>query len=1008
MKNNQYSDLLLDQSNDLIWVVDYNLFLVYANKAYLNLIKEVTGVEKDLNTPVLVEGFGEGFVEKWKSYYQRALSGEYLDIEEDFYNPKTKEIQYGHISVFPLRDENGEIQTVACRSTDITLVIKQKNHASRLMDASMDVFCTIDEAGKFVFVSAVSADHWGYYPEELIGKPYRDLILEEDLEKSDLLAGEIMSGREFKSFPNRFRKKNGDVAYNLWSARWDNKTKLMYCVARDSKDKIEEEHRLRLLERVLNSTSDAILITDAQPLGEPGPKIIYVNEAFKKMSGYTAEEVIGRNPRLLQGPDSNYEELKELGEKMRRWEPSEITVLNYTKTGVPFWVHFVVSPVADEKGWFTHWISVQRDVTELKKQEAEKELLIQINLSFKEEELISAANRLCENLYAFGKFDLIELWCPNMEQTQLKLIGHRTQNQDFYEFDPSETSFQKSEGLPGQVWEKGKEIIWDVTEINKYFINEKAASRLGLQVLRGMPLTFNDELVGVLLIGTRKNSDYLNQFSTVLSRLEKSIGSEINRKKLENELRNVFDAVPEIICITDFDGRFLKINNAGCVLLGHTKDEVLFHSLDEFTLKEDRGKFQQIIKDMIKEPSVFAFENRFLSKDGQIIWLNWNCNPALEVGLVYASAKNITAEVQLRELNNQAGSLSKIGFWKLNLETNAVFWSEIVHQLHETNPDSFFPHLESAIDFYREDFRPLVMKSLDECITTGVGFEYEAVIVTKKLKERWVRAMGKVETVNGIAKRMIGSIQDITDRKESELNLRKYADELLISNKGLEQFSYIISHNLRAPVANILGLAQILDHSDPEMHDILVNDLVTNANRLDEVIRDLNSILKAKSVLSELREKVSLKALLGAIQQSVQNVIEQESLSIDLSGIQVDEFYSLKSYMHSIFMNLVTNTIKYRRTDIVSRVEVTSREETGKLIITYKDNGRGIDMTKNGVNVFGLYKRFHPDIEGKGMGLYLVKTQTEILGGKVSVESEVDRGVKFTFELPYRNFPHDA
>jgi PAS domain S-box-containing protein len=262
MKKNQYSDLLLDQSNDLIWVVDYNLFLVYANKAYLNLIKEVTGVEKDLNTPVLVEGFEEGFIEKWKSYYQRALSGEYLDIEEDFYNPKTKEIQYGHISVFPLRGENGEIQTVACRSTDITLVIKQKNHASRLMDASLDVFCTIDEAGKFVFVSAVSVDHWGYYPEELIGKPYRDLIIEEDLEKSDLLAGEIMSGIEFKSFPNRFRKKNGDVAYNLWSARWDNKSKLMYCVARDLKDKIEEEHRLRLLERVLNSTSDAILITD--------------------------------------------------------------------------------------------------------------------------------------------------------------------------------------------------------------------------------------------------------------------------------------------------------------------------------------------------------------------------------------------------------------------------------------------------------------------------------------------------------------------------------------------------------------------------------------------------------------------------------------------------------------------------------------------------------------------------------------------------------------------------
>jgi PAS domain S-box-containing protein len=130
----------------------------------------------------------------------------------------------------------------------------------------------------------------------------------------------------------------------------------MYCVARDAKDKIEEEQRLKLHEKVINSTSDSILITEAEPQDEPGPRIVYVNEAFTKMTGYSAEEVMGKNPRFLQGPDSDYEELRKLGEKMRRWEPSEITVLNYTKTGEPFWVNFAVSPVADEKGWYTHWI----------------------------------------------------------------------------------------------------------------------------------------------------------------------------------------------------------------------------------------------------------------------------------------------------------------------------------------------------------------------------------------------------------------------------------------------------------------------------------------------------------------------------------------------------------------------------------------------------------------------------------------------------------------------------
>lgn len=651
MRKNQYSDLLLDQTKDLIWAVDGNLCLVYANKAYFNLMKQVTGEEKALDTPILVEGFGKGYIEKWNAYYQRALSGEFFEVEEHFYNPEIKERQYGHIAFSPIRDEHGEILSVACRSTAFTPVMKQKDHASQLMDASLDVFCTIDEAGKFVFVNAVSADHWGYQPEELIGKPYRDLIVEEDLEKTDVVAGEIMAGKEFKSFSNRFRKKNGDIAYNLWSARWDDEHKLMYCVARDEKEKIEEQ--------------------------------------------------------------------------------------------------------------------------------SEKELLSQISLSFNnEEELIPAANRLCENLYDFEKFDLIELWCPNMERTQIKLVGHSTHNQDFYDLEPSESSFQKGEGLQGKVWENRKQLLWDEKQINKHFVRKKGASLLGLQAILGVPMSFNDELVGVLLIGSRQKPDYLQENSPVLSRLENFVGSEINRKRLENSLRNVFDAIPEILCITDFEGRFLKINNAGCALLGYATDEVLFHSLNEFTLKEDRGKFEQEIKEITKGTSDFIFENRFLSKDGKVIWLSWNCNPAFEEGLVYASAKNITAEVQLRELNALAGSMAKIGSWEIDIEKNTVYWSKIVHQLHDTDADSFEPDLETGINFYREDFRALVQSSIENSITSGEGFDFEAVIITQKLRERWVRAIGKVEMVQGKATRIFGSFQDITDRKESELRLQAFADNL--------------------------------------------------------------------------------------------------------------------------------------------------------------------------------------------------------------------------------------
>ncbi|MBJ7428470.1 MAG: PAS domain-containing protein, partial [Bacteroidia bacterium] len=129
----------------------------------------------------------------------------------------------------------------------------------------------------------------------------------------------------------------------------------------------EREQHLKLLESVITNTTDSVLITEAEPFDMPGPRILYVNDAFTKMTGYTGEEVIGKTPRILQGPKSDRAELKRLSEAIRRWEPCEITTINYKKSGEEFWNNFSLTPVANEKGWFTHWIAIERDVTEVKK-----------------------------------------------------------------------------------------------------------------------------------------------------------------------------------------------------------------------------------------------------------------------------------------------------------------------------------------------------------------------------------------------------------------------------------------------------------------------------------------------------------------------------------------------------------------------------------------------------------------------------------------------------------------
>jgi two-component system CheB/CheR fusion protein len=138
----------------------------------------------------------------------------------------------------------------------------------------------------------------------------------------------------------------------------------------------EEEHRLKLLESVITNSTDSVLITEAEPFDRPGPRIIYVNQAFTKMTGYTAEEVIGDTPRILQGPKTSLHEIRKLRVAMEKWEACEIQVLNYKKNGEEFWNHFSIFPLANEKGWFTHWIAIEKDITKKKAEEDEKEKLI--------------------------------------------------------------------------------------------------------------------------------------------------------------------------------------------------------------------------------------------------------------------------------------------------------------------------------------------------------------------------------------------------------------------------------------------------------------------------------------------------------------------------------------------------------------------------------------------------------------------------------------------------------
>ncbi|MFB2923556.1 MULTISPECIES: PAS domain S-box protein [Aerosakkonema] len=135
-------------------------------------------------------------------------------------------------------------------------------------------------------------------------------------------------------------------------------------------DRKKREAQLRLLESVVISTNDAVVITEAEPIDEPSPRIVYVNPAFTRMTGYTLEEVLGKTPRILQGEETDRMALDRIRAALQNWQPVRVDLINYRKNGSQYWVEVSIVPVADEKGWYTNWVAVQRDITERKQAEA--------------------------------------------------------------------------------------------------------------------------------------------------------------------------------------------------------------------------------------------------------------------------------------------------------------------------------------------------------------------------------------------------------------------------------------------------------------------------------------------------------------------------------------------------------------------------------------------------------------------------------------------------------------
>lgn len=242
--------------------------------------------------------------------------------------------------------------------------------------------------------------------------------------------------------------------------------------------------------------------------------------------------------------------------------------------------------------------------------------------------------------------------------------------------------------------------------------------------------------------------------------------------------------------------------------------------------------------------------------------------------------------------------------------------------------------------------------------------------------------------------------KEVARRTESENNLSKLYEDLVKSYNNLEQFSYVISHNLRAPMANIKGYLQIYDNSDKDpMTNQIIESSKISLGQMEEVVNDLNDILNAKKGQQSGRTVFSLNDMILSAAKPLQPFMSEVGAQLKLNIPTDCDIESNRPLVKSIFFNFISNSLKYRQPDHPPVIEISANKHNEHWEFSVKDNGLGLDLEKTGKKLFGLYQRFHPHIEGKGIGLFLIKSHIESLGGTIQADSKVNGGTTFTFTI---------
>jgi signal transduction histidine kinase len=250
-------------------------------------------------------------------------------------------------------------------------------------------------------------------------------------------------------------------------------------------------------------------------------------------------------------------------------------------------------------------------------------------------------------------------------------------------------------------------------------------------------------------------------------------------------------------------------------------------------------------------------------------------------------------------------------------------------------------------------------------------------------------------------------VRDVTQEKKwRAIQAERTKEQQILSqriiNKAnkLENFAHIISHNLRSPVASLVGLMGLLDQVSSKAEQQQIIEMVkTSVYRLDETVNHLSEVIRINQNINLTLEEIDFEEILTHTLQSIVLSIEEVKADFTFDFRACKNFVYNKAYIESIMLNLITNAIKYRHPDRAPRIELQTWRKGDKVLLSCRDNGQGIDLEKHGTKLFSLGKTFHGNQDARGEGLFITKNQIEALDGSITVESEVGKGTTFTIQF---------